>query len=457
MSVVNRQTIVIHKDLTGPIQSFSVPLNLQFTPTAVIVRTICLGDATLGGTLHGIVAPWSNSVNQVIGVFVDEANNPYMTNPNTTFMLENANMLMNGDTQFLLRGLTDTLVASTSVGKLALTLEFIREEEKQVKPQVADMTQLINYLKNSKESFYGLETFKGGQGDKSAVSDATLGEGIAGDMLAKFGEAVGKLFLKHYTPFGGQLQPSVKNALDQNVNPVVDIHPPEQGEIEEEEEPMEGEGFIKKVFDFGRQVITGRDKLGSKFEKRLNKFKDQKIKEVYIVRAPIIKGVEKALDLLNKGELKKEMSKAGYDDLFHLTLNIVLENGVCLRIEKNETVYIDRGCIYKNPKPETGVKKVEVKKDITLGEAYDKMTKGYPSASRLYGYDSVNNNCQRFVNTFLSQNKDAFNYTGEDKSFIVQDVRDVMKKFKKTKGMSKKITDLASRLSLFLTGGEMEQ
>jgi len=214
-----------------------------------------------------------------------------------------------------------------------------------------------------------------------------------------------------------------------------------------------GEGILKKIFDFTRQIITGRDKLGSKFEKRLNKFKDQKIKEVYIVRAPIIKGVEKALDLLNKGKLKKEMVKAGYDDLFHLTLNIVLENGVCLRIEKNETVYIDRGCIYKNPKPETGVKKVEVKKDITLGEAYDKMTKGYPSASRLYGYDSVNNNCQRFVNTFLSQNKDAFNYTGEDKSFVVQDVRDVMKKFKKTKGISKKITDLASRLSLFLTGG----
>ena len=210
MSVVNRQTIVIHRDLAGPLQQFSVPLNLQFTPTSVIVRTICLGDSTLGGTLHGIVAPWSNSVNQVIGVFVDEANNAYMTNPNTTFKLENPNMLMNGDVTFLLRGLTNTLVASSSIGKLALTLEFIQESEPEPKPVVADMSALINYLKDSKESFYGLQSLLG-KGSKSVMDGATSGGSVQ--------------YLEDE-----KVDPTVKNALDQNVDPVVNVHPDDTSE-----------------------------------------------------------------------------------------------------------------------------------------------------------------------------------------------------------------------------------
>ena len=217
---------------------------------------------------------------------------------------------------------------------------------------------------------------------------------------------------------------------------------------------MDGEGALtQKIKDFTRQIFKGRDQLPANSQKKLDKWGDYEIEKVKIVRKPIMSGITKLADKLTKGKFTKDMAKNGFDDLFHLRLDIFLKGSVCITIEKNETVTISRGkCESKNVDGlETRI--VEVKKPITLKEAYDKMTRGYPTKKNLYDYDSLKNNCQRFVDTFLTQNKDAFNYTSEDKKFVKQDLKFIIDKYSKLKKPAKIITNIAQRLSLFMTGG----
>lgn len=205
MSVVNRETIIVHHNLAGALQDFSKSLFLDFTPSSVILRAITYGEGAGATDLHGVFAPWSNNT---IATFIDDTNNGFVSNPGTSFKINNPGMLMNGDITFRVRRLNNTTSASTATGKLALTLEFIQEVEPEPKPVVADMSQLINYLKDSKESFYGLTTFKGGS--IQYLEDE-------------------------------KVEPTVKNALDQSVNPVVDVHPddtPEEEPVLEEEKSI---------------------------------------------------------------------------------------------------------------------------------------------------------------------------------------------------------------------------
>ena len=210
-------------------------------------------------------------------------------------------------------------------------------------------------------------------------------------------------------------------------------------------------GFGKKVIDFTRQIIKGRDQLASNSQRKLDKWGDYEIEGVKIVRKPIMEGIVKLANKLTKGEFKKDMLK-NYDDLFHLRVDIKLKGGVCLTIEKNETVEISRGKCENLNEDGLEAMDIEVKKPRTLKEAYERMTKGYPTAKNLYDYDSVNNNCQRFVDTFLSKNNDAFNYTAEDKKFVKQDIKFIVDNYEKLKKGAKVLTNLAQRLSLFLTG-----
>ena len=222
-------------------------------------------------------------------------------------------------------------------------------------------------------------------------------------------------------------------------------------------EELRGMGIIQKVIDFTHQIFKGRDKLGGTSQKRLDKFGDEYIKSVYITRKPIMKGIKVMANLLTNGKFEKDMLKHGFDDLFHLALNIELENGVCLTIQKNETVYIDRGCNYNKDEPDLQVQKVFRRGRIKLKDAYENMRRGYKNDREVYDYDSASNNCQRFVDTFLKQNQRAFHYGKKEKDFTVQQIDPLLKKYSKLQKASKAITDLAQRLSLFLTGGATEE
>jgi len=149
MPIVNRQTIVVHHSLAGAIQEFSKNLFIDFTPSSVILREVSYGEGAGGTDLHGIFAPWSNGV---VGTFVDDTNAGFVSNPGTSFKINNPGMFMNGDTTFRVRRLNNSTGASTATGKLSLTLEFIYEVYPQPTSIVNEMKELVFTLRNTQNT-----------------------------------------------------------------------------------------------------------------------------------------------------------------------------------------------------------------------------------------------------------------------------------------------------------------
>ena len=207
---------------------------------------------------------------------------------------------------------------------------------------------------------------------------------------------------------------------------------------------MEGKGVV----DFFRQLIFGRDTATNTVKKNLKKYGDKKIKSIQIVRQPISSGIQKMLDYLTLGKIKKDMVAQGYDRLFHLSSVIGIEGGPNLRLEKNETV--DLRPVGKFHK-ESEFRTVPVSGDITLNEAYENIRKLYDDDKNFYGYDSIKNNCQLFIRKFLISNKKNFKYKPSDLDFISQDIAFIAKKYPYTSKIARVLTDIANKLGV-LTG-----
>ncbi len=124
--VVEKQTVIIHRNLAGPAQSFSLPLDLTFTPDQVIVRNISYSDGA-GAGLHAVITPWIRSKEEILGIFDDTAS-ASTSSPQTSYRIMDSATILNGDVTFQIRDVTTTLNASLATGNLALTLEFQKVE-----------------------------------------------------------------------------------------------------------------------------------------------------------------------------------------------------------------------------------------------------------------------------------------------------------------------------------------
>lgn len=149
MPIVNRQTSVLFVNLNdgtnNSVQDFSFNFNLDFDPTAVIVRQIVYADTGFGtDNVLSVLTNWTNSQNGIIATFIDTK--PFVSNPDSQFKVENPGSLSNGDVSFQVRRLSDTITANTGIGRLSLTLEFIREVYPEPSASVSQMSQLIQTL-----------------------------------------------------------------------------------------------------------------------------------------------------------------------------------------------------------------------------------------------------------------------------------------------------------------------
>ncbi len=151
--ILQRQTVIIHREVDANDSTFSFNLGLNFVPTSVILRSLNFGktDATPDNYVNGVILPWTNG--EIGCAFVYAGNSPIFSNPGTIFDLsKKGSSLVNGDVNFTIVKLTDTEEASGVIGVLALTFEFIQEDIQLPKPKTTDIDKLINFLKTEKAS-----------------------------------------------------------------------------------------------------------------------------------------------------------------------------------------------------------------------------------------------------------------------------------------------------------------
>jgi len=281
MPIVNRQTVIIHKDLAGPLQEFYKEINLDFEPTTLIVRQLTFYKGTATSGLHGIIVPFTNAKDGIITSFNDY--NALITNPNSHFIINHPSMLFNGDVLFKIRKLTDGLVASTATGTISIELEFIREEYQEPKPVVADMTQLINFLKSEKASqsiypFYPIG-MRGGEERKTPPVEGKL----------KDLEALEEQPTPETEPFefvDVKITDS-RNPYDQGEPPIPDIY--------------KGRGLEPRHFDMEGEGMTGEGLFG-KLWKKVKKEASKAVKavkgEAEQLKKDIKSGVKDAKDFI---------------------------------------------------------------------------------------------------------------------------------------------------------------
>jgi hypothetical protein len=177
---------------------------------------------------------------------------------------------------------------------------------------------------------------------------------------------------------------------------------------------IHGEG----IFDFFKGP---RQSMPPQVKNWLAENSDKTITRAVVHRQPIVKAVEHALNFASFGQYKKKKQQLGIRTVYHVMLLLLLDDGSCWRIEKNEAVQIKRIGLHDivNSKPAgnmfdhmPGNEEVQFKEPMKVSSLFangENFFKQKDPASRRHSdfwtYDAANNNCQYFVDDLIKGNE----------------------------------------------------
>ena len=168
-----------------------------------------------------------------------------------------------------------------------------------------------------------------------------------------------------------------------------------------------------------KNYLTRQD-FPPKMRDIISKFGEFRIEKIEIVRTPLASWTEMLLNIFSLGDFNRVKKKNKYDDYFHLNLNIVLERGNNIMIEKNQVLNMERRH-KKTDKSEVMIVP-NIPQNLTLIsfiENAHRIQKG-----KFFIYNASNNNCQLFARDCLVGSN--LN-TSETNDFIIQDTESLFK------------------------------
>jgi hypothetical protein len=202
-------------------------------------------------------------------------------------------------------------------------------------------------------------------------------------------------------------------------------------------------GIVSKVKNFFTKNY--RSDFNKQGREILEQYKNNKINYVIIKRKPVTKVIQQVVNLLSMGTVNKIRNKLNYDDLYHLYLELKLDNGTRVKLEKNQTPVLS--IITKEDSAESFtipiLKKVSLEQFITNGKKL--------LGEKFYTYNIVSNNCQFFVSELLKANKI---YESKWKNFIWQDAKTLLSQtFPLVKQSLDKLLNLVTKSDMLLSDG----
>ena len=172
----------------------------------------------------------------------------------------------------------------------------------------------------------------------------------------------------------------------------------------------------------GAGIFSAKLDFSNKVKKALKKHGDKKITAIRISRVPIEKIIEKALNVISLGKWSKLKDKYSFDVLFHLSLQLTLEDGTVLAFEKIDIVDLteEKTC----SKPTAQCREISYPQNsLTVSQMVEDPLKSIPK-EEYFKYSSFKFNCQEFVSKILAFHKLL---TPADKTFIYQDISQIVK------------------------------
>lgn len=167
--------------------------------------------------------------------------------------------------------------------------------------------------------------------------------------------------------------------------------------------------YVKKVY---KTYLRNRPKS---IEDMLKQYGDTRIREIEICRTPLSKVADMVTRIGSLGKLTELQNKGLYDRLFHLLMNVHLDNGVIIGLEKNQRPKISFGGFKK--KPETECKAVNGL-DIKFRDLIEKgEQKALKEGNKNFWRYTFRDNCQKFINDMITANN-----IHHLSKFIMQDI-----------------------------------
>ena len=188
------------------------------------------------------------------------------------------------------------------------------------------------------------------------------------------------------------------------------------------------------------RFITGKSQLPLALDKIIRQYGNIKVKNVLVCRVPVQNVIQGILNTFSGGELKSKLEKSNYDNLYHLSMYLILENGTKIKLEKNERIHTQLNPPDEKEDCDIVSQVVNIPFNQFIANTIKRM--GMNSFVR---YDPRTNNCQDFILNLLRANKIS-NSTLE--KFIKQDADDIL--FDANPNLykvSKVITDVAGGVS----------
>jgi len=228
-------------------------------------------------------------------------------------------------------------------------------------------------------------------------------------------------------------------------------------------EDLEGGGlvdFLKSAYQKTKNLasnisnrvvgtVVGRNDYPPAERDLIAKYANNKVVKICLYREKLAKAVNTLVNIISLGQFNKVKNKYGYDDMYHLMMVATLDNNVPILLEKNEVINIHE---YPTISPNAQKMELNVPENFntTFKELLDR-TQAF-MGSDYFTYDSMKNNCQRFVKSIIlanhleKENPSAISWVEQDTTGLQRDLSPTTQKiFKAT-------TDLASRLNVLAKG-----
>jgi hypothetical protein len=213
---------------------------------------------------------------------------------------------------------------------------------------------------------------------------------------------------------------------------------------------MDGEGLkevVEKVKSTARNVIDAiingvRKGASPNLKDMIKKYGDKAITSASVQRAPIDKAIRVVADVLTSGKFSKTAGDLEYDDVYHLSLILTLDNGKIISYEKNDVVVIK-----ENPQIKGEQMAVNLK-NITLANFINNTIQAI-GEEKFYLYTAEEFNCQHFIHAHLKVNKAL---TPALNTFIMQDAISLLQRNPKLISLFKKVTDIGALFNIVKEG-----
>lgn len=207
----------------------------------------------------------------------------------------------------------------------------------------------------------------------------------------------------------------------------------------------EGDGLLD-IFKNAISAIRGGVRKGPspKLRAMVKKYGDKMINRIIIQRFPVAGALKMISDLVTKGKFSETQKKLGYDDIYHLSMILAMENNKSLMYQKNEVAVMTDSF-----KMQGEHIYVDLPEPILLDDFINNTVKAV-GIERYYLYSADNFNCQRFILDHLNANNIPAPANLE--KFIMQDAAALLQRNPKVISLFRKVTDLGALFNVVKEG-----